>query len=174
MIFRNSKHHLASKKHLQIRTNCPLPPKTPTPSMHFACNRHLSPGMDVGRAMGNPTASSKPTMHLTGTPNPLPRNDWCSHSCAATRAFPVSHPCSTPELLPTASSLYLILDFLHTGILPSAKVTVPSKGFERDCRLYLSGWAVGAHAAALFSSRIVVQCNAATRPSLPHLFQWAS
>ncbi|PMD16707.1 hypothetical protein NA56DRAFT_708601 [Hyaloscypha hepaticicola] len=80
----------------------------------------------------------------SGTPNPLPRNDWCSHSCAATRAFPVLHPCSTPELLPTASSLYLILDFLHTGILPSAKVTVPSKGFERDCRLHLSGWAPAA------------------------------
>ena len=54
-----------------LTTNCPSPPKTPASSMHVACNRHLPPGMDVGRAMGNLTALKQtPTMYLTGTPNP--------------------------------------------------------------------------------------------------------
>ncbi len=87
------------------------------------------------------------------------------------------HPCSTPELLPTASSLNLILDWtphcyqLITAVRKSHRAI---KGFERECRLHLSGWAVVGCCMCPFSSRISIQCNAATRPSLPHLFQRAS
>jgi hypothetical protein len=85
----------------------------------------------------------------------VPRNDWCSHSSAATRASQVLHPCSTPELLPTASSLYLILDFSSACYQCRQQTHHAIKGFERDCRLHLSGWTVVGTCSRLFSSRIV-------------------
>lgn len=110
--------------------------------MHVACNRHLSPGMDVGRAMGKPDSLKQTHDASHRHTEPVPRNDWCSQSSAATRAFPVLHPCSTPELLPTASSLYLILDFAPHRYPAVSKSHRAIKGFERDYRLHLSGWAV--------------------------------
>ena len=54
-----------------LTTNCPSPPKTPAPSMHVACNRHLSPGMGCWQSHGQPDSLKQtPTMYLTGTPNP--------------------------------------------------------------------------------------------------------
>lgn len=75
----------------------------------------------------NPTASSKPAMHLTGTPNP----------CHVTIGVPtplLQHELSRCSIrvrhrsfcLPPPRCIWVSTS-LHTGILPSAKVTVPSK-----------------------------------------------
>ena len=101
----------------------------------------------------------------------VPRNDWCSHSSAATR---VLHPCSTPELLPTASSLYLILDFTPACYQCRQQTHHTIKGFERDCRLHLSGWILVGTCSSLFSSRIVSNATLQLAPACRTSFQPAS
>jgi hypothetical protein len=149
-----SKHHLASEPiALHLQNTC---------SIH-ACrpNTQLSPGMDVGRAMGNLTAQANP------------RCISLAHRIRATQrlVFPLiccntSFPGATSVFETGASAYSLLAIFdsrLHSHCCHRRQQKSPStKGFERDCRLHLSGWA---HAAAPFSSCIASSATQQLAPA---------
>jgi hypothetical protein len=163
-----------SKTPSGLTTNCPSPPKTPAPSMHVACNRHLSPGMDVGRAMGNLTASSR-----------RPRCISLSHRIRATQrlVFPL-FCCNTSfpgvaSVFDTGASAYRLLAIFDSRLLFSL-LSMPSANSPCHQRIRAGLSAAsqrldsGGHMQPPFQLANSFQCNAACRPSLPHVFQRAS
>ena len=70
VIFRNSKHHLASKKHLRIKPIALYLRKHQLHPCTLPATGICRQEWMLAEPWAKPTASSKPTMHLTGTPHP--------------------------------------------------------------------------------------------------------
>ena len=80
------------------------------------------------------------------------------------------HPCSTPELLPTAFSLYLILDFIPACYHCRQQTHHAIKRIRAGLSAASQRLDGGGHMQQPFQLANSFQCNAATRPSLPHVF----